>query len=55
MALHHGVTVISPQGLGATQSKLARTTGVTAHAIQAQLGHEDVRTSVESHISDRRA
>lgn len=47
-----GVTVVCPQGLRATHGRLARKAGETAHAIQAQLGHEDVRTSVESYIGE---
>lgn len=45
-----GVSQVTPQGLRATHGKLARMAGATAHAVQAQLGHEDVRTSVESYI-----
>lgn len=47
-----GVSEVCPQGLRGTHSKLARKAGVTAHAIQSQLGHEDVRTSVESYIGE---
>jgi integrase len=45
-----GVAVVCPQGLRGTHGKLARVAGMTTRAVQAQLGHEDARTSVESYI-----
>lgn len=47
-----GVSVVTPQGLRGTHGKLARTAGQTAHAVQAQLGHEDARTTVDSYIGE---